>query len=127
MMAYAGQYDGQQIRMTMKAAAAITIYEAVTIAGQSDGEVAACSSAGEIVFGIAQQGVAAGDAVTICVIGVTKVVAGAAVTKGDTLQTNASSRMIAAASADEVAGIAVETAAADGDYITAIISYAGIL
>jgi len=126
-MAFSGSYDGQQICMTMKSAAAVSQYEAVTIAGQSDGEVADCSSAGEIVFGIAQNSAsAAGEAVRVCVLGVTLAEAGAAVTKADTLQTDATGRVIAAASTDEECGVAVETAAAAGDLITIIFNYAGI-
>ena len=126
-MAFTAQYSGQQFTMTFKAAAAVTKYEFVTIAGQSDGEVADCSSAGEIAIGVAQNTAATGQAVRVCVLGVTKVNAGAAVTKGDTLQTDATARAIAAASADEVMGVAIETAAAAGDVITALIAYAGIL
>lgn len=125
-MAFTAQYSGQQFTMTFKAAAAVTKYEFVTIAGQSDGECADCSSAGEIAIGVAQQAAAAGQAVRVCVLGVTKVNAGAAVTKGDTLQTDATARAIAATTADEVLGVAVEAAAAAGDVITAIIGYAGI-
>jgi len=127
-LSFTGQYSGQQFTMTFKAGAAVTQFEFVTIAGQSDGECIDCSSAGEIAIGVAQNAAsAAGLPVRVCVLGVTKVNAGAAVTKGDTLQTDATARAIAAASADEVMGVAVETAAAAGDVITAIIGYAGIL
>jgi len=127
-LSFTGQYSGQQFTMTFKSAAAVTQYEFVTLAGQSDGECADCSSAGEIAIGVAQNTAsAAGQAVRVCILGVTKVNAGAAVTKGDTLQTDATARAIAAASADEVMGVAIETAAAAGDVITAIIGYAGIL
>lgn len=125
-MAFTAQYSGQQFTMTFKAAAAVTKYEFVTIAGQSDGECADCSSAGEIAIGVAQNAAATGQAVRVCVFGITKVNAGAAVTKGDTIQTDATARAIAAASADEVMGQAIETAAAAGDVITALINYAGI-
>lgn len=125
-MAFTAQYSGQQFTMTFKAAAAVTKFEFVTIAGQSDGECADCSSAGEIAIGVAQNAAATGQAVRVCVIGVTKVNAGNSVSKGDTLQTDATARAIAASSSDEVVGVAIEDAAAAGDVITALIAYAGI-
>lgn len=126
-MAFTGQYEGQQICIPLKSAAAIEKWKAVTIAAQSDGECIQCSSAGEIVIGIAQNAAsAAGEAVKVCVIGVTKWIAGNSITKCDTLQADADGECIAAATADEVAGIALEAAAAADDVITAVVNYAGI-
>jgi len=128
-MAFAAQYDcgsSNQICITFKAAAAIVKYAAVTIASQSDGECVTCSSAGEKIAGIAQNTAAAGEPVKVCVIGVSKAIAGDAVTKDESLQTDASGYLITAASADEVCGWAVEAAAASGDYITVVLGYGGI-
>ena len=126
-MAFEGSYDGDQITITMKSGAAVTKWECVTIASQADGVCIDCAGAGVQVLGVAQNAAgAAGESVKICVIGVTKVRAGNAVTKMASLQTDATGRVIAAASADEVCGVAIEAAAAAGDIITAVVNYAGI-
>jgi len=126
-MAFAGSYDGQQICITLLSAAAVEKWKAVTIASQSDGYCAQLASAGAQVTGIAQNAASgAGEAVRVCVIGVTKWIAGAAVTKGASLQADADGEAIAATTADEVAGFALEAAAAADDEITAVVNYAGI-
>ena len=126
-MAYAGAYEGPQISITLKSAAAVTQFECVTIASQSDGECADVASAGAQVTGIAQNAAsAAGESVKVCVFGVSMVKAGAAITKGASLQSDATGRVIAATTADEVCGVALEAAAAAGDLIPMIVGYAGI-
>lgn len=126
-MAFTGQYEGQQTKITLSSAGVIAKYECVTIAAQADGVCAEVASAGAQVTGIAQNAAsAAGEAVSVCVMGVSKAVAGAAVTKGAALQADATGRVIAATTADEVLGFALEAAAAAGDQITVVVAYAGI-
>jgi len=126
-MAFGASYEGQQIAITLKSAAAITKHEGVTIASQDDGVCAVVASAGAQVTGIAQNAAsAAGESVKVAVLGVSLVLAGAAITKGAALQIDATGRAIAATTADEVCGFALEAAAAAGDAITMVITYAGI-
>jgi hypothetical protein len=127
-MAFAGQWGSDaQLCVTMKSSAAIEKWKYVTIASQSDGEIVQCSSAGEIALGIAQnKATAAGESVKVCVFGISKCIAGAAVTKGDTLQADGDGECIAATTSDEVMGMALEAADAADDVITVTVGYAGI-
>jgi len=129
-MAFAAQYDcgkSNQFTVTLKASAAITKYKGVTIASNSDGECTTVASAGAFCHGICQNTVsAAGDTALICVQGISKVLAGDAVTKGVALQIDATGRAIAATTADEICGWALEAAAAAGDVITMVVGYGGI-
>lgn len=126
-MSFQGVVGGDCICTTLKSAAAITKFDAVTIASQSDGECVACSSAGEQITGIALNvSDAAGQAVKVALIGVSVAIAGAAVTKGKSLQVDASGRLIEASSADEVCGYALTAAAAANDQFTVVLGYGGI-
>jgi len=129
-MAFAGQIDcgpSNQICISLKASAAITKFEGVTIASNSDGECTVVASAGAICHGIAQnKAAAAGGSVKVCLMGVSRVLAGNSVTKGVALQIDATGRAIAATTADEVCGLALEAAAAAGDMITMVVGYGGI-
>ena len=120
MNAFSGQYDGQQFCITLKSAAAITIFAPVTITGQSDGECATSAGATDICIGIAQNAAsAAGEAVSVAIIGLSFAVAVAAVTKGVLIQPNGTAGKIkTAVSTGYAMGLAVEAAAADGDLIT---------
>lgn len=119
-MAFTAQYSGQQFSVTLKSAAAITKYAPVTITGQSDGECATASGATDICIGIAQQAAsAAGEAIRIAFLGLTKAKASAAITKGVLVQpTGSAGKIKAAVSTGYAMGIAMEAAAADADLIT---------
>ncbi len=75
---------------------------------EADGFVDLADSAGEAVYGVCLVGAAAASAVTVVRSGSCMIEAGAAVTAGDQLQTNAAGEAITAASGDVVVGLAKE-------------------
>lgn len=78
---------------------------------ESDGQVDAADSAGERALGVLlNKPDAAGKAATVAMTGKVMVEAGAAVTAGAQLQTNASGEAITAATGDVVMGYALEDA-----------------
>jgi hypothetical protein len=84
----------------------------------ANGRVTISNAAGESVLGVLQNDPDAIDvAAAIMTNGISKVVAGAAVTVGALVQTNASGRAIAALSADFVVGRALEAAGGNGEVI----------
>tara|TARA_R110002020_G_scaffold178734_6_gene371795 strand:+ start:5130 stop:5537 length:408 start_codon:yes stop_codon:yes gene_type:complete len=76
----------------------------------------------EIVCGITQDTALAGEPVLIGISGLCKVEAGAAITAGQNLSCDTQGRAVAATSGDYATGIAVESAAAAGDFLRIIFS-----
>ncbi len=100
--------------LTMKAAEAITQYEMV-VTTANDQEVDMADVQGEDILGVAQiAGVAVGDPVTVRVFGATRVIAGGAITAGNPITSGADGRAEAALIGDNVVGVALENAAANG-------------
>ena len=77
---------------------------------EADGEIDIADAAGERALGVLQNQPAAGKAATVCMTGKVMVVAGAAVTAGDEIQTDASGDAIPALAGDVVMGYALEDA-----------------
>lgn len=102
-----------------------TAYSVVKMSS-SDGMVDLNDAAGELCIGIIQQKAAANQSVSVCLLGVSNAVCGAAVTKGAALQGDGSARVIDAAGADLVLGYALETGAAAGDIIPILVCPSGI-
>lgn len=73
------------------------------------------------LIGVLQNKPNSGQAATIAVTGETKVVAGGALTVNTWITTNGSGRAAAATSGDNVIGLVLETAGADGDVVRALI------
>lgn len=103
------------------AGAAIAAY---TLVKQStaDDVVIATAAATDLVIGATQDvAPAAGERVDIAVIGITFITAGAAITRGSRLMSDASGRVITAAAAAGsnvmTVGVAMESATAAGDVI----------
>lgn len=91
-------------------------YYAVKV--NSSGQIALCSSAGEFVVGILQNKPTSGQAADVRHSATTKAVAGAAITAGARVMTNASGKVITLATSGSIAcGVALEAAGADGDII----------
>lgn len=88
----------------------------------SDAQVDVVSAAGGDAVGVLQNDPsAAGRVATVAVMGVTKLVAGAAVAAGDKLQAGADGRALTAASGDVVLGRALTAAAQAGDVIECLL------
>jgi hypothetical protein len=79
------------------------------------------AGAGTTLVGVLQNKPNSGQAATIGVMGESKVVAGGALTVNTWITTNGSGRAAAATSGDNVIGMVLETAGADGDVVRAMI------
>ncbi len=86
-------------------------------------DVAKCDIASNAVddalVGVLQNKPQSGEFATIADGGISKVVVGAAVTQGENLTHNSSGRAITVTSGDVIFGMALETAGADGQIISA--------
>lgn len=77
---------------------------------------------GEKIVGVLQnKPAAAGNAATVVLDGITKAVAGAAISVGDEVSLDANGKFVTAAIGDTVAGVAVDAASADGDVISVVL------
>jgi hypothetical protein len=116
-------YKASQIRDTFLAAADLSAKQ-YHLMRMSDGKTInqASNAAGLHNIGVLQnKPAAAGRAATLCLGGVSKVVAGAAITAPALLMSNGSGRAITATSGGTIVGLAKVDAAADGDVIAAVI------
>ena len=85
---------------------------AVKLSTAADNTSLLATSGGEMIFGILQNTPVQGDSCDVAIIGETKAVAGAAVTRGDLLMTDTAGRLITATATNHVIGQAKESAAA---------------
>jgi hypothetical protein len=96
----------------------------------SPDHVVLSAAANDVTIGVSQQRVAAAD-VTLGIVadirleGISKVVAGAAVAIGAPVTSNASGRAVTATTGQRQAGIALSTAAANGDIIDVALTPGG--
>jgi len=91
----------------------------------SDGQVDP-TGAGLGVDGVLQDDPAvAGYGALVMINGVSKVVAGAVITRGADVASDASGKAVASTSGDYIVGTALEAATADGDIIAVLITRAG--
>lgn len=86
--------------------------------GASQGVYDICDTAGEMAHGVNLFDATVGQSISVVKEGLVEVEAGDAVTVNVAVQTDASGKAIAAASADHVLGYARKAAGADGDLIT---------
>jgi hypothetical protein len=126
-MAYSGSIMGPMSVISYKAEEAIEAYQIVKL-GASAGNVQLNDSAGEQCLGVALEKAASGQAVSVVILGRTKVKCGSAITVTTTpvpIQGDGSGDAITATTADLIVGYALESAA-DGDYFMALICPGGI-
>lgn len=81
----------------------------------------ATNATSSTLLGVLQNDPLVGGAMTIAYAGLSKVVAGGALTAGNIITTNSSGRAAAVASGQMAAGRVLETAGADGDVVTAML------
>lgn len=79
------------------------------------------SAGGEAIYGVLQNAPPSGQAADVGFLGVTKAVAGAAVSAGDYLMTDTSGRLITATSTNHRVGQAIEAAGAAGVIFTVML------
>jgi len=84
---------------------------------------AALANATALTAGILQNKPTSGQPATVCYAGVSKAVAGAAVTAGSRVRSDANGKVVAATVAgNAVIGIALESAGADNDVISVLLT-----
>ncbi len=90
--------------------------------GSSAGQVKACDGVTDTPIGVLQNDPTSGQAASVRVLGTTKVVAGAAITRGAFLKTDAQGRAVSTSTDnDPIFGRALEAASAAGEIIEATI------
>jgi hypothetical protein len=77
--------------------------------------------ADENTLGVARSNAAGGELVTVDVLGTAVVEAGAAISKGATVKSNAAGKAITWATSGAKVGIALEAAAGDGSFIEVLL------
>ena len=102
------------LALTATATATLTANRFVTFAG-------AVPSADANTFGVVRQSAVSGDKITVDVLGTAIVEAGAAITAGATLKTDASGRGITWATSGAKVGLALQSASAAGDLIEVLL------
>jgi hypothetical protein len=103
------------LTLTIAASATLTADRFVTFAG-------AVPSADAFVLGVVRQAAVSGDKVPVDVQGTTIVEAGAAITAGATLKVTNTGKVITWATSGARVGIALQAAAADGDFIEVLLT-----
>jgi hypothetical protein len=114
-------HDGSQT--TAAADLSSNQFYAVKVTGSR--QVNLASTGGEIIYGILQNKPTSGLVADVGILGVTKAIAGAAITAGAALMTDTSGRLITATSTNHRVGIALETVTATGQVFTAYIQPLG--
>jgi hypothetical protein len=110
------------------AGGAIGIYRAVEIAA---GEVVTQANAGtDAILGICQEEITADDVTrgrvaNVQMLGVSRCIAGAAITIGATVMTDGTGRVIAATATNRPIGMALQAAAAAGDHVDVFLTPTG--
>ena len=83
--------------------------------------IALCG-AGEAALGVLQNDPVSGQAADVLVMGVSRCIAGAAVTAGAKVMSDAAGKAITATSTNQACGVALTAAAADGDLISILVT-----
>lgn len=108
----------------LNAAVASTAYQYHGVYVNPDSEWA-LAQAGQRSVGVLQNTPGADEPAEVMVDGVTKAVAGAAITAGAAVSVDASGHFIPATDADQIAGVALDSAGASGDIFTLWLGYRG--
>ena len=102
----ATEYDIENI--TRIAGADLSAAQYKFLESNSSGTVTVTNSAGEYVLGVLQNNPASGNAATVAIFGISKVVLGGTVAINDQISTDASGRAIAATTGHKIVGIAIK-------------------
>lgn len=118
------QYDGSAITSTMTAGESLAAaqYKLVELSTSADNTVEIVDGVNDMPIGIVTNKPGNGEAATIVHAGVTKAIAGAAITRGALLKPTSAGKVITAtqSATDDyaVVGRALQSAGADGEIIT---------
>lgn len=114
-------YEQAQTKITVQANADLSSYQfrAVKAVNSSGTAQAALCGTGQQALGILQDKPAAqGRAAQVCVLGVTKAVAGGTVTAGSMVASDSTGRVVNAVSGDIAIGIALEGTSTAGEIVS---------
>lgn len=100
-------------------AAKYIIVQALTTAARQ--AIMATAATSSTILGVLQNGPAVGEAMSIACHGLSKIVAGGALSANGMITTNASGRAAAVTSGDICVGRVLEAAVSDGDVVTALL------
>lgn len=114
-------YDMTTFNVTRPAGADLTTVQYHCVKQTNTGAVVPCSVIGERVFGIVLNDPRMNETATVAVQGVMKVMAGAAISIGAEVMTNASGRVITATADKRTIGEAMTAATANGEYVTVLL------
>jgi hypothetical protein len=118
-------FDISGVDITLEAGADLSAKQYFLVAIASDGQIDPAGD-GANVDGVLQNDPDdAGKAATVRISGVSKVVCGAAITKGDKVASDAAGKAVTAASSDRVIGRALQTTTADGQILAVLLKVAG--
>lgn len=95
---------------------------AVILSTTADRTSLLVSSGGAAIYGILQNSPALGDAADVCLVGISKAVGGAAITRGAALMTDSSARLVTQTGSNIVVGYALESCSGANDIFTAFIT-----
>ena len=110
---------------TQVAAANLTTHQYKIVKIDTNAKIALAVD-GDPAIGVLQNKPNSDQAAEVAVSGVTKVIAGAAVAKGDLVASDANGKLKTAATGDYIIGLALEAASADGNIITIYLKTYGI-
>lgn len=117
-------YEQPGFKFTLIAAADLRTHQYKFVDVDATGKAALGANGGRVA-GVQQGKANTGEAVEICHSGISKVVAGAAVTAGDEIMSDASGRAITATSTNQRVGIALQTASGAGILIPVLLRTRG--
>lgn len=115
-------FGDQPINYTLNAISAIPRYHIVVASGAGAASMAIAPATN--LAGVAQNDPGAGEFVTVCPLGRSRVYAGGTLAVGDRITSTTSGRATAAGSGSAVIGVALE-AAASGDLTTILVNVSG--
>lgn len=111
-------FEEKQTVINMEAGADLSTKQYTFVVMASDGQVDPVASSGAAADGVLQnKPSAAGRAASVCIGGVTKIVASGVVTRGDEISSTNAGKAQTASSGHQILGRALETAASDGQLI----------
>lgn len=120
--AWTAPFYNMAVVQTLEASAALAT-KFIAVALNSDEQVAACADAAAGIGILLDVATAQGDMVRVCMVGICPIKANAAITAGTIIGSGASTGKLATnvTSGDYTLGIALDTATAQDDEITAFI------
>jgi hypothetical protein len=117
-------YEENLVCVTMEAGQDLSAKQFYFVEFATDGQIDPAGDGGRAEGVLQNKPSAAGRAATVAISGISKVVAGGAITKGNLVSSNSSGKAQVAGTNDVILGVAMETATADGELIAVLLNVA---